>query len=420
MADGNYSDVNAIKAEFSFGLDVLPVSLLVSPEEKYRARAAKQENVDGAVHRLLQFGNVNEHVVVVLFVGANAPLPEKSGFKPPVSDAEMKARGFDGFYTIVGDDTQRAMNQLHAMFNRNPTWASLTADVFMCRRTPEVFAALKSLGILDNIRWGKRVTVSFQDKVSALHEDYLGLAEHASVPGHKARLAAMKEQRRQDFGGVSVGQMKQLWTIARRQGEVWDLLWKIIAGQVVLPDQRSRWSRCGFNRNTHGPVTSAANLTNIGHVDDSELVLLLHDVVSGRSSLQGLNEQCALVKARKKVQMAILSDTNVKLFDWDVALAKFPSACHEDFVERWGGVVAREGIKARPPADMPELFFQELDRRIKSDEEAAALSPAQVCININALRVQRVCSVTTCPLLCAGAVNRARRFLKWSTLSRGT
>ena len=85
MADGNFSDVNAIKAEFSFGLHVLPVSLLVSPEEKYRARAAKQENVDGAVHRLLQFGNVNEHVVVVLFVGANTPLPEKSGFKPPVS-----------------------------------------------------------------------------------------------------------------------------------------------------------------------------------------------------------------------------------------------------------------------------------------------------------------------------------------------
>jgi hypothetical protein len=118
--------------------------------------------------------------------------------------------------------------------------------------------------------------------------------------------------------------------------------------------------------------------------------------------------------------MAILSDTNVKLFDWDVALAKFPSACHEDFVERWVGVVAREGIKARPPADMPELFFQELDRRIKSDEEASALSPAQVCININALRLKRVCSVTTSPLLCAGAVNRARRFLKWSTLSRGT
>ena len=108
MADGNYSDVNVIKAEFSFGLHVLPVSLLVSPEEKYRARAAKQENVDAAVTRLLQVGNGNEHVVVVLFVGASTPLPEESGFKPPLGTAEMKARGFDGFYTIVGDDTQSA------------------------------------------------------------------------------------------------------------------------------------------------------------------------------------------------------------------------------------------------------------------------------------------------------------------------
>ena len=138
---------------------------------------------------------------------------------------------------------------------------------------------------------GQACDCVFQDKISALHEDYLGLAEHASVHGHKARLAAMKEQRRQDFGGVSVGQMKQLWTIARRQGEVWDLLWKIIAGQVVLPDQRCRWSCCGFNRKTHGLVKSAANLTNVGLMDDSVLVVLLHDVVSGRSSLQGLDER---------------------------------------------------------------------------------------------------------------------------------
>ena len=87
-----------------------------------------------------------------------------------MSTAEMKTRGFDGFYTIVGDDAQRAMNQLHSMLNRNPTWASLTATVFVCQRTLEVYAALKTSGILANIRWGKSVTLSFQDKISALHE----------------------------------------------------------------------------------------------------------------------------------------------------------------------------------------------------------------------------------------------------------
>ena len=78
-ADGNFNDVNAIKAEFSFGLHVMPVSLLVSPEEKYGARAAKQKNVDAAVTRLLQFGTINEHVVVVLFVGANTLCPRSLG-----------------------------------------------------------------------------------------------------------------------------------------------------------------------------------------------------------------------------------------------------------------------------------------------------------------------------------------------------
>ncbi|MBZ5782148.1 hypothetical protein, partial [Klebsiella aerogenes] len=89
---------------------------------------------------------------------------------------------------------------------------------------------LKSWGILDSIKGERRVTVSFQDKVFALHEDYLSLAKHANSPGHKERVAALKEQRRQDFGGVSSGQMMQLWSIAAREGKVWELLQKIISG----------------------------------------------------------------------------------------------------------------------------------------------------------------------------------------------
>ena len=388
-ADGKHGELNAQMDGWSYGRFDVPTALIKSPEEKYRACAAKQEKVDALLKSILQFGPVNEHVQVVLFVGANQALPAKTGFKLPVTDDEMNARGFEGFFCIVGDHTQRAMNQLHSMFNRNPSWASLNATVFVCQRTLEVYAALKTLGILANIRRGKRVTLSFQDKISALREDYLGLAEHASVPGHKKRALALKKQRQQDFGGISAEQMKHLWHLATRKGEVWELLWKIIVGDVVLPDQRSRWGRCGFVSKAHGPVKSAANLTNTWEVDDSVLVLLLQDVVNGRSSLQGLNEQCALVKARKKVQTAILSDTTVDELDWDAAQKKFPSACQEDFVEQWVGVVSREGVKARPRTDMPELFLQELARRVESDAAVAASTPAQVCININAFRLKR-------------------------------
>ena len=89
---------------------------------------------------------------------------------------------------------------------------------------------------------------------------------------------------------------------------------------------------------------------NIGGVDDAVLVPLLHDVVIGHASLQRLNDQCALVKARMKLQTAILSDVNVKQFDWEAAQKNFPLACHDDFVERWAQTSVRQQIKARAAA----------------------------------------------------------------------
>ena len=47
--------------------------------------------------------------------------------------------------------TQRAMNQLHAKFAKNPQWANVEARLFVCPRTEEVDAVLKSWGILDNM-----------------------------------------------------------------------------------------------------------------------------------------------------------------------------------------------------------------------------------------------------------------------------
>ena len=72
-------------AKHSYGRHSIPVVLLLSPEEKYRARLAKQENVDALESSLLQFGTVNEHVDVVFFSVGNKPLPQKQGFNAPDS-----------------------------------------------------------------------------------------------------------------------------------------------------------------------------------------------------------------------------------------------------------------------------------------------------------------------------------------------
>ena len=71
---------------------------------------------------------------------------------------------------------------------------------------------------MDNIKGEKRVTVSFHDKVTALHADFESLKQHEGEAGHKERTAAVKEARRMDFGKISTGQMMQLWSIAARSG----------------------------------------------------------------------------------------------------------------------------------------------------------------------------------------------------------
>ena len=65
------------------GAHTILVELTCSPEEKYRAREVKQENVDSLERPLLTSGTMNEHVEVVLFVTGTKPLPQNAGFKVP-------------------------------------------------------------------------------------------------------------------------------------------------------------------------------------------------------------------------------------------------------------------------------------------------------------------------------------------------
>ena len=72
----------------------------------------------------------------------------------------------------------------------------------------------------------------------------------------------------------------QLWSIAAREGKVWELLQKIISGDVLQPNVRTPGKGHGRGvRKAAKAVNSAALFTNIGGVDDTVLVPLLHDVV---------------------------------------------------------------------------------------------------------------------------------------------
>ena len=72
-----------------------------------------------------------------------------------------------------------------------------------------------------------------------------------------------------------------------------------------------------------------------------------------------------MVKARMKVQAAVLQHVDVKETDWEVGSGKFTLAFNDAFVERWATSLVREGVKAR--AALPPGFHEELDRRVALD-----------------------------------------------------
>ena len=360
--DQHYDDLNTAMDKMSYGRFEIPVDVIQNPEEKYRARVAKQRNVDALEESLVNYGTVNEHVELVLFT-ARPPL--KNGFKPPVTPEDMKSRGFEGYFTIVGDHTQRAMNQLHKKYKKNPKWANLNATVYVCTRTEPNYQILKSWGILDNIKGETRVTVSFLDKMSCLREDFLALQEHANEAGHKERTAQLKVQRAKDFGGASSGQIMQLWSLVSRSLPVWSLLHQIMSGDIVPSARPKNSNRRAGQKSAVKEVKSASAFTNIGGVEDSALIPLLEDIVNGRATLTKLNDQCGLTKARGRVQTAVLTDDKVSLTSWEDAARSFPRACDAAFVERWAISINRHKIKQKE--SLPEAFFDELERRVTAD-----------------------------------------------------
>ena len=63
-------------------------------------------------------------------------------------------------------------------------------------------------------------------------------------------------------------------------------------------------------------------------------------------TLQKLNDQCGLVKARMRVQTAVLTDSRIQQDSWTEAQLAFPQACNDEFVERWAVCITSENIKS--------------------------------------------------------------------------
>ena len=138
----------------------------------------------------------------------------------------------------------------------------------------------------------KRTTVSFQSKMRSLHEDLqnlkLQLGDGVDAKTFARAHVALKEVRKAEYA-MKTNSFNQLWTLAAREGPVWEELEKIFTGQVA-------------NAHKFKKPQSPSNFTSMGAIPEGDLLVLLRAVTSGRKTLKQFTDSCRAYKARARVQ----------------------------------------------------------------------------------------------------------------------
>ena len=334
----------------SRGKHRIPISLFRSPEPAFRARTAAPDAVNEVVASFSRYSSVHENSVVVLFWPESKALPGPDF--DPAAFSQSAMAPLDGFFAIVGDHTQQAVKQLHRDYSRNAMWSSLTAEVLVCHRSAKNYAALKSWGILDNVKGEIRTNMDFLQMVLSLHEDLMNLL--AQMPredeNFAASLSAIREVRRREYR-VNANSFRPLWLIASRTGPAWDAIERIIHGRVA-------------NAKTFKVPKTGTAFNQMGNIPEEDLVVLLQKVVTGQFTMKGFTAACRRYKARARVQGRIL-DILVQ-DDWDAATEAFPTSCSDSFVGIWTNFIVQNKLPMKNP--LPAEFHRSLAAKKAIDE----------------------------------------------------
>ena len=352
--DSHYTTLNAWVDQHSYSLQTILVDDAKSPEVGFRAREASQTHVNALADSFLSMQRVHQQSIFVSFFAEGTQLPDKRGFSLTPRSPMYAACSRDGFYFVAGDHTQLALKKIKADYPRNAMWSTVTGQLLICHRTAANIQKLKSWGILDNVKGDKRRAVSFEQKVLALHQDYIDLVKRLGVDDEnfKSTLTSIKNMRRKDYN-MNANSFGQLWGLASRTGPVWECLQQIITGKVE-------------NNKRFKPPKSASPFTNMANIPEPDLVTMLRKVVDGTQTLAQFRTQTFTYKARARVQEEILKYPDINMKSWTVAKAKFPNTCDAWVVNIWAQHILEVKLKMKSP--MPSGFFDMISERLAMDQ----------------------------------------------------
>jgi hypothetical protein len=303
-------------------------------------------------------GSINEHVNVILESyeayeamlqwrqnRTNADLVKRL-------DLSLLAKEGRGYEAFAGDHTRCVVTNLRRQYPKTGLWQLIPkCEVYVAPPTPETRRMLRILSNQDNINQGLQLKQDFETVVEQMHR-HLHSLESEYPDGVPPQ--AVKDMRNDLLTSKvveSVATAKQIYSICCYQGETWELIMKILRGEMQPLANKKK---------APPPPKSCYPFNLLPTIPDPVIKTFLQKVVAGEWTISAMRNNCKLFKAKRRLRREIceilVARTDVKskcggfFPTWVQVVELYPALGNKFFLEPWCNHVSEMKLQEEMPA----------------------------------------------------------------------
>jgi hypothetical protein len=318
------------------------------------ARGLSEEHVKKCMSMFAELAAVNEEIFFVFWDCAFVDDVKSEKWKHSLDDLVANSQGFA---PMTGQHSTVAIQRLHEMYPINPLYKELKFRVLMCDGSQTSRSMIESWGLRSNFKASSSMKASFKDTVLAMHRSYVALIDYCSVNEMPVQQSDTTDivRRFGEFGGMTPEYARQVWSIAKRTGKVWQKLELIVTGKVKP-----------INRKAQKKVSSPHHFNTMARLPDDIIDGFLDKVVNGIWTMRTFHSSCTIYKLKVKIRHMILTFLiDLNEFGESVTFAdvteKYPKI-NDQLVERWTSSLANSKDKKNMPRGLKDYIRDVIDQ----------------------------------------------------------
>jgi hypothetical protein len=288
---------------------------LQNAPKEYRAREIDDTHVTELASSFSKTGTVNPDSIVIIMSNRVKKLIENDEL---IRWSEVLSLASDKrvpLYMIGGNHTLRTLNRLQEEWPRSPTWRVLSAKVIVCndneanRRLFRVYSNLLNAKHVQKSTTWNQCAIQMHNtgvgEVESMQRQFKGDPAQRAFCAAKATPSMLTQESIQIiqkdlvdttvFGAPSV---TAYWGLAKRGGEMWDLLLKLMTKSTTPMTEGVGKAKKGKTFKVPGYNV----YSQMGDIPDAALLPMLRNFAGGVISDKAFTKGCIIYKAMRRLK----------------------------------------------------------------------------------------------------------------------